>query len=114
MSKFQSAIGTISALLTISVTVGTVYYNVENKKSQDVTQQQQIDQLRQKLNESAPVAERPSDTYEAAPEPTTIPIPTSPEPPVAQLTSPPVVPPAPTLPPAPPAEPPALQSTEVK
>ena len=46
MSKFQSAIGTISALLTISVTVGTVYYNVENKKSQDVTQQQQIDQLR--------------------------------------------------------------------
>ena len=123
MSKFQSAIGTISALVTISVTVGTVYYNFENKKSQDVTQQEQINQLQQKLNESAPVVERPSDTYEAAPEPEPIPkseptlkpeptIPTPPELPIVQSNPQLPSPPAPPAPPAPPVA--QIQSVEIK
>ena len=115
MSKFQSAIGTISALVTIAVTVGTVYYNFENKKSQDLTQQQQINQLQQKLNESTPVVERPVDSYTSTispqytpePEPTPEPIiPTPPELPVVQSN--------PQLP-SPPAPPVAqIQSVEIK
>lgn len=115
MSKFQSAIGTISALVTISVTVGTVYYNIENKKSQDVTQQEQINQLQQKLNSSTQVEETPADSYTSTispqytpePEPTPEPtIPTPPELPVVQSN--------PQLP-SPPAPPVAqIQSVEIK
>jgi len=117
MSKFQSAIGTISALVTIAVTVGTVYYNFENKKSQDLTQQQQINQLQQKLNESKPVEERPVDSYaspissEPTPEPEPT-IPTPPELPVVQSIPQPSSPPAPPVATVPPVA--QIQSVEIK
>ena len=126
MSKFQSAIGTISALVTISVTVGTVYYNFENKKSQDLTQQQQINQLQQKLNSSIQVEETPVDSYTSviAPQSTPEPEPTIPTPPelpvvqsIPQLPSPPAppAPPVATVSPAPPVPPVAqIQSVEIK
>jgi hypothetical protein len=97
MSRFQSTIGTVSALLTIGVTVATVYYNVENKKHEDQSQQQQIEQLQQKLNEkSAVVTEPPAPAPVVAPEPTAPPAPVLP----TSVVSPtvPAVPVAPTLP----------------
>jgi hypothetical protein len=101
MSRFQSTIATTSALLTIGVTVATIYTHVENKKKQEFANQQKIQQLEQKLNEKEPVvvAEPPATAPVVAPEPT---IPSAPVLPPSNSPAPPVVPPAvptaPTLP----------------
>ena len=95
MSRFQATVGTVSALLTIGVTVATVYHNIENKKQEDFANQQKIQELEQRLNEKPVVVEQP-----------VIPAPA----PVVALE--PITPPAPVLPtsntPAPPVVPPAV------
>ena len=95
MSRFQATVGTVSALLTIGVTVATVYHNIENKKQEDIANQQKIQELEQRLNEKPVVVEQP-----------VIPAPA----PVVALE--PITPPAPVLPtsntPAPPVVPPAV------
>ena len=97
MNKFSSTIGTVSALLTIGVTVATVYYNIENKKHEDQSQQQQIEQLQRKLNEKPTVVvETPAPAPVVAPEPTAPPAPVLPTPTV--VPAPPAVPAVPTVP----------------
>ena len=95
MSRFQATVGTVSALLTIGVTVATVYHNIDNKKQEDFANQQKIQELEQRLNEKPVVVEQP-----------VIPAPA----PVVALE--PITPPAPVLPtsntPAPPVVPPAV------
>ena len=95
MSRFQATVGTVSALLTIGVTVATVYHNIENKKQEDFANQQKIQELEQRLNEKPVVVEQP-----------VIPAPA----PVVALE--PITPPAPVLPtsntPASPVVPPAV------
>ena len=100
MNKFSSTIGTVSALLTISVTVATVYHNIENKKQEDFANQQKIQELEQRLNEKPVVVEQPvipaSVPTVVAPEPTAPPAPVLP---TSNIPAPPVVPPAvPTVP----------------
>jgi hypothetical protein len=97
MSRFQATVGTVSALLTIGVTVATVYYNIENKKQEDFANQQKIQELEQRLNEKpAVVTEPPAPAPVVAPEPTTPPAPVLPTPTV--VPAPPAVPTVPTLP----------------
>ena len=98
MSRFQATVGTVSALLTIGVTVATIYTHVENRKQQDFANQQKIQQLEQKLNEkeAVVVAEPPVTAPVVAPEPTTPPAPVLPTPVVSPTV--PAVPVAPTLP----------------
>ena len=95
MSRFQATVGTVSALLTIGVTVATVYHNIDNKKQEDFANQQKTQELEQRLNEKPVVVEQP-----------VIPAPA----PVVALE--PITPPAPVLPtsntPAPPVVPPAV------
>ena len=95
MSRFQATVGTVSALLTIGVTVATIYTHVENKKQEDFANQQKIQELEQRLNEKPVVVEQP-----------VIPAPA----PVVALE--PITPPAPVLPtsntPASPVVPPAV------
>ena len=95
MSRFQATVGTVSALLTIGVTVATVYHNIDNKKQEDFANQQKIQELEQRLNEKPVVVEQP-----------VIPAPA----PVVALE--PITPPAPVLPtsntPASPVVPPAV------
>jgi hypothetical protein len=97
MSRFQATVGTVSALLTIGVTVATVYYNIENKKQEDFANQQKIQELEQRLNEKPAVVTEPP-----APAPVVVPEPTAPPAPVlppSNPPAPPVVPPAvPTVP----------------
>jgi len=98
MSRFQATIATTSALLTIGVTVATIYTHVENKKQQDFANQQKIQELEQRLNEKPTVVtEPPAPAPVVAPEPTTPPAPVLPQSPVVSPTVP-VVPVAPTLP----------------
>jgi hypothetical protein len=101
MSRFQSTIATTSALLTIGVTVATIYTHVENKKQQEFANQQKIEQLEQKLSEkeAVVVAEPPATAPVVASEPPVPPAPVLPTPTVVP-TPPavPAVPPAPTLP----------------
>jgi hypothetical protein len=97
MSRFQSTIATTSALLTIGVTVATIYTHVENKKQQDFANQQKIQELEQRLNEKpAVVVEPPATAPVVDPEPTTPPAPVLPTPVVSPTV--PAVPVAPTLP----------------
>ena len=97
MSRFQSTIATTSALLTIGVTVATIYTHVENKKQQDFANQQKIQELEQRLNEKPTVVtEPPAPAPVVAPEPTTPPAPVLPTPVVSPTV--PAVPVAPTLP----------------
>jgi hypothetical protein len=101
MSRFQATVGTVSALLTIGVTVATVYYNIENKKQEDFANQQKIQELEQRLNEKpAVVTEPPAPAPVVAPEPTTPPAtPLAPMiPPAVPTVVPPTVPVAPSLP----------------
>ena len=102
MNKFSSTIGTVSALLTISVTVATVYHNIENKKQEDFANQQKIQELEQRLNEKPVVVEQP---VIPAPAPVVALEPTAPPAPVlppsntpASPVVPPAVPTVPTLP----------------
>ena len=103
MNKFSSTIGTVSALLTISVTVATVYHNIENKKQEDFANQQKIQELEQRLNEKPVVVEQP---VIPAPAPVVAPEPTAPPatplapmiPPAVPTVVPPTVPVAPSLP----------------
>ena len=99
MSRFQATVGTVSALLTIGVTVATVYHNIENKKQEDFANQQKIQELEQRLNEKPVVVEQPVIPAPApvvAPEPITPPAPVLP---TSNAPAPPVVPPAvPTVP----------------
>jgi len=98
MSRFQATVGTVSALLTIGVTVSTVYYNIENKKQQEFANQQKIQELEQRLNEKPAVVTEPSvSSPVVAPEPAAPPAPVLPQSPVVSPTVP-VVPVAPTLP----------------
>jgi hypothetical protein len=97
MSRFQATVGTVSALLTIGVTVATVYYNIENKKQEDFANQQKIQELEQRLNEKpAVVTEPPAPAPVVAPEPTAPPAPVLPTPTV--VPAPPAVPAVPTVP----------------
>ena len=97
MNKFSSTIGTVSALLTISVTVATIYTHVENKKQEDFANQQKIQELEQRLNEKPTVVtEPPAPAPVVAPEPTTPPALVLPTPVVSPTV--PAVPVAPTLP----------------
>jgi hypothetical protein len=102
MSRFQATVGTVSALLTIGVTVATVYYNIENKKQEDFANQQKIQELEQRLNEKPAVVTEPSVPAPVVPtEPATAPpAPVLPQSPVVSPTVPvvPTVPVAPTLP----------------
>ena len=104
MNKFSSTIGTVSALLTISVTVATVYHNIENKKQEDFANQQKIQELEQRLNEKPVVVEQPvipaSVPTVVAPEPTAPPAPVLPpsNPPAPPVVPPTAVPTVPTLP----------------
>lgn len=97
MSRFQATVGTVSALLTIGVTVTTIYTHVENKKQEDFANQQKIQELEQRLNEKPTVVvETPVTAPVVAPEPTTPPAPVLPP---SNTPAPPVVPPAvPTVP----------------
>ena len=100
MSRFQATVGTVSALLTIGVTVATIYTHVENRKQQDFANQQKIQELEQKLNEKAAVVvEPPAPAPVVASEPSAPPAPVLPP---SNTPAPPVVPPAvptaPTLP----------------
>ena len=97
MNKFSSTIGTVSALLTIGVTVATIYTHVENRKQQDFANQQKIQELEQKLNEKpAVVVEPPATAPVVASEPSAPPAPVLP---ALNTPAPPVVPPAvPTVP----------------
>ena len=98
MNKFSSTIGTVSALLTISVTVATVYHNIENKKQEDFANQQKIQELEQRLNEKPVVVEQPVIPAPApvvAPEPITPPAPVLP---TSNAPAPPAVPAVPTVP----------------
>ena len=97
MSRFQATIATTSALLTIGVTVATIYTHVENRKQQDFANQQKIQELEQKLNEKAAVVvEPPATAPVVASEP---PAPPAPVLPASNTPAPPVVPPAvPTVP----------------
>ena len=98
MNKFSSTIGTVSALLTISVTVATVYHNIENKKQEDFANQQKIQELEQRLNEKPVVVEQPVIPAPApvvAPEPITPPAPVLP---TSNTPAPPAVPAVPTVP----------------
>jgi hypothetical protein len=97
MSRFQSTIATTSALLTIGVTVATIYTHVENKKQQDFANQQKIQELEQRLNEKPTVVtEPPAPAPVVAPEPTAPPAPVLPTPTV--VPAPPAVPAVPTVP----------------
>ena len=105
MSRFQATVGTVSALLTIGVTVATVYHNIENKKQEDFANQQKIQELEQRLNEKPVVVEQPVIPAPApapvvAPEPITPPAtPLAPMiPPAVPTVVPPAVPTVPTLP----------------
>ena len=102
MSRFQATVGTVSALLTIGVTVATVYYNIENKKQEDFANQQKIQELEQRLNEKPAVVTEPSVPAPVVPtEPATAPpAPVLPQSPVVSPTVPvvPTVPVAPTSP----------------
>ena len=98
MNKFSSTIGTVSALLTISVTVATVYHNIENKKQEDFANQQKIQELEQRLNEKPVVVEQPVIPAPApvvALEPITPPAPVLP---TSNTPAPPAVPAVPTVP----------------
>ena len=97
MSRFQATIATTSALLTIGVTVATIYTHVENRKQQDFANQQKIQQLEQKLNEKAAVVvEPPATAPVVASEPPTPPA--TPLAPMIPPAVPPTVPVAPSLP----------------
>jgi len=98
MSRFQSTVSTVAALLTIGVTVATVYYNIENKKQQEFANQQKIQQLEQKLNEkeAVVVAEPPATAPVVASEPPAPPAPVLPTPTV--VPAPPAVPAVPVAP----------------
>jgi len=101
MNKFSSTIATTSALLTIGVTIATIYTHVENKKQQDFANQQKIQELEQRLNEKPTVVtEPPAPAPVVAPEPTAPPAPVLPQSPVVSPSAPvvPAVPVAPTLP----------------
>ena len=102
MSRFQATVGTVSALLTIGVTVATIYTHVENKKQEDFANQQKIQELEQRLNEKPVVVEQP---VIPAPASVVSPEPITPAPPVlppsntpAPTVVPPAVPTVPTLP----------------
>ena len=103
MSRFQATVGTVSALLTIGVTVATVYHNIDNKKQEDFANQQKIQELEQRLNEKPVVVEQPVIPVPApvvAPEPTAPPAtPLAPMiPPAVPTVVPPTVPTVPTVP----------------
>ena len=104
MSRFQATVGTVSALLTIGVTVATVYHNIDNKKQEDFANQQKIQELEQRLNEKPVVVEQPvipaSVPTVVAPEPTAPPAPVLPpsNPPAPPVVPPTAVPTVPTLP----------------
>ena len=99
MSRFQATVGTVSALLTIGVTVATVYHNIDNKKQEDFANQQKIQELEQRLNEKPVVVEQPvipaSVPTVVAPEPITPPAPVLP---TSNIPAPPAVPAVPTVP----------------
>lgn len=97
MSRFQATVGTVSALLTIGVTVTTIYTHVENKKQEDFANQQKIQELEQRLNEKPTVVvETPAPAPVVAPEPTAPPAPVLPTP--TMVPAPPAVPAVPTVP----------------
>ena len=104
MSRFQSTVSTVAALLTIGVTVATVYHNIDNKKQEDFANQQKIQELEQRLNEKPVVVEQPvipaSVPTVVAPEPTAPPAPVLPpsNPPAPPVVPPTAVPTVPTLP----------------
>ena len=49
MSKFQSTVSTLAALVSIAVTTAGVYKAVENSKQHSLDQQKQIEQLKVQL-----------------------------------------------------------------